>query len=66
MRCYFMKGGRIAAVEFLTETTDEGRIAEAQGLYEVKGKPRGADGFEVWDGGRFVHCFPIPKQIPQP
>ena len=58
MRVYFMKGGHIAAVEFLTQPTDQSRIAEAEMLFEKKGLARGADGFEVWDGPRFVYRFP--------
>ena len=54
MRCYFMKGGHIASVEPLTQNTDEGRIAEAREIFELKGKLVGAEGFEVWDGPRFV------------
>lgn len=53
-----MSDGHIAAVEFLTTTTDEDRIAEARELFNAKGKPRGADGFEVWDGPRFLYRFP--------
>ena len=58
MRCYFMSDGHIVAVELLAATTDEGRIAEARELFNVKGKPQGAEGFEVWDGPRFVYRFP--------
>jgi hypothetical protein len=58
MRCYFLKGGRIAAVELLSQTTDEGRIAEARDLFTLKGLPRGAEGFEVWDQGRFIYRYP--------
>jgi hypothetical protein len=58
MRCYFMKNGHISTVEFLQSENDEGRIAEARQLYEHKGKPHGAQGFEVWDGPRFVYRFP--------
>ena len=58
MRCYFLKDGRIAAVELLSADTDEGRIAEARDLFNVKGLPRGAEGFEVWDQGRFVYRYP--------
>ena len=60
MRVYFMTGGHIAAVEYLTKTDDEGRIAEARGLFTLKGVPRGHDGFEVWDGPRFVYRYPEP------
>lgn len=58
MRCYFMRDGHIAAVELLKALTDEDRIAEARELFNANGKPRGADGFEVWDGPRFVYRFP--------
>jgi hypothetical protein len=58
MRVYFMRDGHIAGVEFLNETSDDGRIAEAATLFESKGKPKGAEGFEVWDGARFVYRFP--------
>jgi hypothetical protein len=58
MRVYFMKDGHIAAVEFLSATDDKGRVAEAYALFEAHGKPRGAEGFEVWDGPRFVYRWP--------
>ena len=58
MRCYFKKGARITAVEFLAKTADDERIAEAIALFMEKGKSRGADGFEVWDGPRFLYRFP--------
>ena len=32
--------------------------AEARALFADKGEPAGADGFEVWDGKRFVYRFP--------
>ena len=53
-----MKRGHIAAVEFLSTTTDEGRIAESLELFEKIGMKQGAEGFEVWDGPRFVYRFP--------
>jgi hypothetical protein len=58
MRCYFIRDGPIAAVEYLTKTDDEGRIVEATELNRLKGEPRGADAFEVWDGPRFLYRFP--------
>lgn len=58
MRCYFMKHGHIAAVEFLKKTDDEGRVAEALELFAENGIRLGADGFEIWDGARFVFRFP--------
>ena len=58
MRCFFKKGTRIMAVEFLTRSDDAERIAEAIALFASKGKAGGADGFEVWDGARFFYRFP--------
>jgi len=58
MRCYFVKGGRITAVELLSQTTDDGLIAEARELFEMQGQPRGAEGFEVWDDARFIYRYP--------
>jgi hypothetical protein len=57
MRCFFMKNGRICAVDFLQGPDDEGRIAEAMALFKSKGLAMGADGFEVWDHARFVYRF---------
>ena len=62
MRCYFMKDGHISAVEILTENTDEDRIARSRALFAEKGKKQMADGFEVWDGPRFVYRYPPAPQ----
>jgi hypothetical protein len=62
MRCYFLKDGHIAAVELLKTISDADRIAESRELFKIKGKPRGADGFEVWDRRRFIYRYPeLPK-----
>jgi hypothetical protein len=53
-----MSGGHIAAVEFLKATDDAERIAEAKALFVANALKYYADGFEVWDGPRFVHRFP--------
>lgn len=58
MRCYLIKGGHIAAVEYLTKEEDSDLIAEAREVFETKGRPRGAQGFEVWVGRRFVYRDP--------
>ncbi|MBW8708636.1 MAG: hypothetical protein JF627_05125 [Alphaproteobacteria bacterium] len=58
MRCYFLKGGHIATVNYLSATEDKSLIAEARELFETSGKPRGAESFEVWDGPRFVYRYP--------
>jgi hypothetical protein len=58
VRVYFMKDGHISGVDYLNETGDAERIAEAKELFELKAKPRGADGFEVWDHSRFIYRYP--------
>ena len=55
-----MRDGHIRAVEYLTSESDRGRIMEATEFFELNGKPKGADGFEVWDGARFLYRFPEP------
>jgi hypothetical protein len=61
-----MKEGHIISVELLSQATDENRIAEARELFTVKGLPRGADGFEVWDRGRFIYRYPEEGLDPKP
>ena len=58
MRCYLMRNGHIAAVEILRETDDAKRIIEAKTFFVADGDKHKADGFEVWDGARFVYRFP--------
>ena len=58
MRCCFVEAGRIIAVELLSQSSDDDVIAEARELFAVKGVPRGAEGFEVWDQGRFIYRYP--------
>lgn len=54
MRCYFMRGGRIEGVTFLKSGPDDALIKEARSVF---GQHAGQqfDGFEVWDGTRFVY-----------
>lgn len=62
MRCNLMKRGHIFAVEPLQETTDEARISVSREIFERDGAPKGADGFEVWEGSRFVYRYPEASQ----
>ena len=62
MRVYFMKAGRISGVEYLKQSSDEARIAEGRELFETVGRKMGAEGFEVWDGARFVFRFPAASE----
>lgn len=59
MRCYFMRGAHIGAVELLTDASDEAAISQAKALFEERKKDEFA-GFEVWDRARFVYCYPEP------
>ena len=56
MRCFLMRDGHIRAVEMLTVgASDEQLIADATRHFR---NHVGCDGFEVWDGKRFVYRFP--------
>ncbi|HEX3756138.1 MAG TPA: hypothetical protein VHV26_13785 [Rhizomicrobium sp.] len=60
MRCYFMLHGHIDSVEVLTAQTDEERIAEAEKMF--KARVPHIEGFEVWDGPRFVYRYPAESR----
>jgi hypothetical protein len=54
MRCYFMRGGRIEGVTFLKSGPDDALIEEARSVFAQRAGQH-FDGFEVWDGTRFVY-----------
>jgi hypothetical protein len=55
MRCYFMRDGKIQGVTFLKSGPDDARpVEEARGVFEQHAG-QNFDGFEVWDGTRFVY-----------
>jgi hypothetical protein len=54
MRCYFMRGGRIEGVAFLRSGPDDALIEEAKSAFAQRVDQQ-FDGFEVWDGTRFVY-----------
>ena len=54
MRCYFMRGGRIEGVTFLKPGPDDALIKEARTAFAQHAGQQ-FDGFEVWDGSRFVY-----------
>ena len=61
MRCYFMRGGRIEGVTFLKSGPDDALlIKEARNVFEQHAGQH-FDGFEVWDGNRFVYRSDIPS-----
>jgi hypothetical protein len=56
MRCYFMRGGRIEAVEELAGLSDEQALAKAHALFsERKHK---FEGFELWNRTRVIIRHP--------
>lgn len=56
MRCYFMRGSRIANVELLNKGSDEELIKQALAAFERhSGQPY--DGFEVWVESRFIYRY---------
>ena len=62
MRCYFLRGGHIVAVEELTGLSDKEAIVKAQVLFSERENPVGA--FEVWDQTRVVIRHPPVAQEP--
>jgi hypothetical protein len=58
MRCYFMRGGHIEAVEELAGLSDEQALAKAHALFsERKHK---FEGFELWNRTRVIIRHPEP------
>ena len=55
MRCYFTRGTRIEGVTFLKTAPDQELIRQAKSLYLERAETQKFDGFEVWDGNRFVY-----------
>ena len=55
MRCYFMRGDTIEGVTFLKSAPDQELIRQARTLFVARAKAEQFDGFEVWDGNRFVY-----------
>ncbi len=61
MRCYFLRGGHIVAVEELTGLSDEEVIVEAQALFSEREKS--VETLEVWDQTRVIFRHPpIPQE----
>jgi len=57
MRCYLLRKGQFAAVELLSGESDQAAVDQAQALF-TESKNDFIDGFEVWDGERFVYRYP--------
>ena len=56
MRCYFMRGSKIANVQLLRAGSDDELIHEALAVFGQHAE-HAYDGFEVWDGKRFVYRY---------
>ena len=56
MRCYFMRGGHIEAVEELPGLSDEEAIAKAHALFSER--KHLFEGFELWDRTRLIIRHP--------
>ena len=52
MRCYFMRGGHIVAVEELFGLSEEEATAKAHALFSER--KHLFEGFELWDHARFL------------
>ena len=64
MRCYFMRGGHIAAVDILENVAgDDDAICQATAIF--LGRMGEVESFEVWDQSRFVYrCLGDPPLKP--
>ncbi len=60
MRCYFLRGGHILAVEELTGLSDKEAIEKAHVLFSERENPVGA--FEVWDQTRVIIRHPLAQE----
>ena len=58
MRCYFMRGGHIEAVEELGGLSDGEAIAKAHSLFSQRKLL--FEGFELWDRARVLIRYPEP------
>jgi hypothetical protein len=56
MRCFFLRGGHIVAVEMLDAKSDEHAVEQGKALFTTRGDK--IDGFEIWDKARVVHRYP--------
>jgi hypothetical protein len=63
MRCYFMKGGHIVAVELLDGLSDTEACDKALELFDAR--TDGVEGFEVWDRARIVTRYPETEDLAQ-
>ncbi len=58
MRCYFMRNGRIEAVEELPGLSDEQALAKAHALFSER--KHEFEGFELWNRTHLIVRHPEP------
>jgi hypothetical protein len=64
MRCFFMRGGHIQAVEELPGLSDEEAVEKARQMFDERKAARNYDGFEVWFLDRMViQCPPVQAKF---
>jgi hypothetical protein len=67
LRCYLMRKGHIASVEFLAAGPDSSLIEQGERIFVAAKARMNFDGFEIWDGARRVYTFPEEEApVPQP
>ena len=57
MRCYFMRGGHIVAVELLEAESDEHAIELGKAKFQERSNEK-FDGVEIWDKARPLYRYP--------
>lgn len=60
MRCHFMRGGHIVAVDLLKRGIGDGEAIKASAdlLRQRVAEKQVLDGFELWHRSRFIYRFP--------
>ena len=64
MRCYFMRGGRIEAIEELNGLSDDAALAKAHALFSAR--KHSFEGFELWNRSRVIIRHPeqaVPNNV---
>jgi hypothetical protein len=61
-----MRGTRIEGVTFLKTAPDQELIRQARTVFLARAKIEQFDGFEVWEGNRFVHREHATDERPAP
>ena len=60
MRCYFLRGGHIVAVEELPGFSDAEAVEKASWLFAARRRMYDLDRLEVWKRTQFIFQYPDP------